>query len=274
MRWLKFILSHSIFVSFCAGALAIQAFILSNSEIDISACLLLFFLTLGSYNMYWMLSRLSIANRSNIMADSYGNVLLGLISGAGTLIILLADSSFLPHLPIPVLLTILYSIPLWPGKKFIKLRRVGYVKTVLLALAWTYNTLFFPLKIHFFSAGPELWILFGARFFFMLMLCLIFDSRDARVDKLRSISSLATKLKPQQLSVFFILTFALFICMGFLFRFMNGELSQVIAFTVTGILTWYVYKLSLVRRGYYFYYFFVDGLMMFSAVATILASIL
>ena len=128
MRWLRFILSHSIFISFCASALGAQAFILYREQINFSACILLFFLTLGSYNLYWILSKLSFGRRSVILKGSYANIFLGLISVVGAAFILWEHPSFVPHLVIPVTLTIAYSLPLWTGKIFENLRKAGFMK--------------------------------------------------------------------------------------------------------------------------------------------------
>ncbi len=273
MRWLRFILSHSIFISICSVALVVQAFILYDQPVNISACALLFFLTLGSYNFYWLLSKVSFSGCRNLISHA-SNILLGVVALSGSLIILVFHPEYIRHLVIPVLLTILYSLPLWPVAFFQKLRKVGFMKTILLATAWSWNTLFLPLQILPGEINSSIMILFGARFFFMLMLCLIFDSRDAKIDEIHSLSSLATQLSHRQLSLFFMLTFLCFITMGFLFRIRNEEVEQVWAFAITGILTWVTYRMSLKPRSYYFYYFLVDGLMLISAIATIMASIL
>jgi hypothetical protein len=107
----------------------------------------------------------------------------------------------------------------------------------------------------------------------MLMLCIIFDSRDSRVDKIRSLRSLATDVSKEALSRIMVIVFALFIGTGFLLRYYFNDTAQVIAFFITGLMTMLVYRQSLKSRGYLFYYFLVDGLMLFSAVATFVASI-
>jgi hypothetical protein len=60
---------------------------------------------------------------------------------------------------------------------------------------------------------------------------------------------------------------------GFLLRFNFSTTPQVVAFFITGLIVLFVYRMSLKQQGYIFYYFIVDGLMLFSAVATYVASI-
>ena len=61
------------------------------------------------------------------------------------------------------------------------------------------------------------------------------------------------------------MVFFLYILAGILVRFYFRDDGQILAFALTGICVWFVYRLSLQRRGYLFYYFLVDGLMLISA---------
>ena len=61
MKWLHFILSHSIFIAVCAVALAFQTAQLLKLDINLFVYGFIFFATLCSYNFYWILSKLSFA---------------------------------------------------------------------------------------------------------------------------------------------------------------------------------------------------------------------
>src|SRR6186997_2101526 len=86
MKWLQFILSHSIFVAICAVALSFQTTQLLQLHINPFIYGFIFFATLCSYNFYWILSKLSFAQKAAVPAlikkEKTGFILL-VISAAG-----------------------------------------------------------------------------------------------------------------------------------------------------------------------------------------------
>ena len=66
MKWLHFILSHSIFIAVCAVALAFQTAQLRHFTNSVFVYGFIFFATLCSYNFYWILSRFSFAENVTI----------------------------------------------------------------------------------------------------------------------------------------------------------------------------------------------------------------
>ena len=182
--------------------------------------------------------------------------------------------------PLPVefiftsfLLTCLYALPLLPFRPFYFLRKAGVLKTFLLAFTWAYVTVFIPLqKTYLLLSNAELFV-FTRRFLFMLMLCIIFDNRDKAVDKIRGLHSLTTDLKPVHLSIFIYLIFVTLFTTNFLYGHYGLTFSQSVALHISTVALLAVYFYSLKKRSYLFYYFFVDGMMLFSALATYIATI-
>ena len=107
----------------------------------------------------------------------------------------------------------------------------------------------------------------------MLMLCIIFDARDTKVDKIRGLQSLTTLVAPATIRYIMGGVFIAYIINGIIFRVYYNEPMQIIALLVTGIVAAVIYFFSLKKQGYFFYYFLVDGLMLFSAIAAYVASI-
>ena len=276
MKWLQFILSHSIFISFCAFALCCQSFQLLHIPINFFICWLIFFSTLSSYNFYWLISKYHFSDDKNpgyFLQKHFSNVFFFLIAALGLLYNLYLLQQLLPSVIIAVLLTLLYSIPLWPVKQLEFTRKAGFLKTGLLAFTWAYVTVIIPAQQGILISSLSVGLLFAARFLFMLMLCIIFDSRDINVDKIHSLRSLATDVSRQTLAVIMTIAFIFYLANGFLLRYYFDDTAQVIAFFITGIVVLLVYRLSLKKQNYFFYYFLVDGLMLFSAAATFVASI-
>ncbi|HMU10927.1 MAG TPA: hypothetical protein PKC54_13025 [Ferruginibacter sp.] len=276
MKWLHFILSHSIFVAFCAVGLAFQTGQLLHVDISVYLYGFIFFATLCSYNFYWILSRYAFAGNESLNAflkKEVTGISFLFISAIGFVICLFQSSVQLTHVAMAVLLTVIYSIPLLPVKALHFTRKAGVLKTVLLAFTWAYVTAFVPLQKDWaLLNGADIFIL-TRRFLFMLMLCIIFDNRDKAVDKIRGLHSLATFLKPRQLLLLIAFIFIVLFGTNFLSVSYGISLAQSIALQTSTIALLIVYFFSTRRQGYLFYYFIVDGLMLFSALATFIAGI-
>ena len=276
MKWLHFILSHSFFVSFCAVALAFQTGRLLHVDIPAYLYGFIFFATLCSYNFYWILSRFSFSGTVPIavfLEKEATGISLFLISLAGMVYFLLISPVQLNQVAMAVLLTVAYSVPLLPFKFLHFTRKAGVLKTVLLAFTWTYVTAFLPMQTGWgLLSGADIFIL-TRRFLFMLMLCIIFDNRDKAVDKIRGLHSLATVLKPNQLLLLITVIFIVLFGTNFLSVQYGISLKQSIALQTSTIALLVVYFFSTRKQGYLFYYFVVDGLMLFSALATFVAGI-
>jgi len=276
MKWLHFILSHSIFVAICAVGLAFQTAQLLQVETHVSVYGFIFFATLCSYNFYWLLSKFSFAGRgffSGLLKKELAGVCLLVVSAAGLLFCLLRSPLQMNHVATAVLLTVVYSIPLLPFKFLRFTRKAGVLKTTLLAFTWVYVTAFLPMeKPYSLLDSADIFIL-TRRFLFMLMLCIIFDSRDIAVDKIRGLRSLATDLSPATLQILIYSIFVIMFATNFLSTYYDISSYQSIALQTSTIALLVVYFYSTKKQDYLFYYFVVDGLMLFSALTTYIASI-
>jgi 4-hydroxybenzoate polyprenyltransferase len=275
MKWLHFILSHSIFIAVCAVALSFQTALLLHISLPAYLYLFIFFSTLSSYNFYWLLSAYVFSGQSvKLVVKRYAsNVIVFVIAVAGLLVSIPHIASLLPVISAGLILTLLYTMPLLPFKIFHIARRAGLLKTFLLAFTWTFVTVYIPYKQAPTGNLTTLTMLFANRFLFMLMLCIIFDARDTQVDKIRGLQSLTTIIKLSTVQYIMFVIFAAYIVNGIALRIYYDEPVQVIPLLITGAVTAIVYFLSLKKQGYFFYYFLVDGLMLFSALATYVASI-
>ncbi len=275
MKWLRFILSHSIFISACALALVIQTALLLHLQLSYWLYGFVFFSTLSSYNFYWALSAWALNKPSarSFLKDHTSNLLILLLASAGVLVCIIKIPGIIPLVGVACLLTLLYALPLLPVKALYFTRKAGFLKTVLLAFTWTFVTVYIPYRIDGTAYWRSAWMLFNNRFLFMLMLCIIFDTRDMQVDQLRGLRSLATDVKPATLKKIMYIIFSIYMINGIVFRIIFKEEQQLLLFLVMGIVTLAVYRFSMKKQGYFFYYFVVDGLMLLSSLLTILSAI-
>jgi len=276
MKWLHFILSHSIFIAFCAVALCFQTALLLHINLTIYLYFFIFFSTLCSYNFYWLLSGYSFAGATmnTFIKKHYSNLIVFLLAAAGMSFTLLKIPKLLPVVSAGIVLTLLYAVPLLPFKIFHLARKAGLLKTILLAFTWAFVTVYIPYKEAPIGNFNTLVLLFNARFLFMLMLCIIFDARDTKVDKIRGLQTLTTILKPSTVQYIMLTVFILFIINGIVLRLYYHEMIQIGALAVNAILGLTIYYFSLKKQGYFFYYFLVDGLMLFSSITIYIASLL
>lgn len=275
MRFLHFILSHSIFIACCAMALCYQTNVLLHLPQNANLYGFVFFSTICSYNFYWLLSKFYFSDRKLdvlFFKRHISFVCIFLLATSGTLYFLFSLPAILPFIITAVFLTLLYSLPLWPFVALKKLQPLGFFKTVLLSLTWAYTTTFLPASSMLYQNILPVALLFTARFCFMLLLCIIFDKRDISIDKLHGLRSLATDLSQQQLNTIIHIVFLCYFVMGLILRYHFNDKPQMFAFLITGAFVWQVYNLSLKKRAYLFYYFLVDGLMLVTALGTFIAS--
>lgn len=276
MKWLHFILSHSLFIALCAVAMAFQTVLLLHLQADIFLYGFIFFATMCSYNFYWLLSKYSLAGNFSLaffLRTEMMEILLLVFAAAGMFFCFFYSSLQVNNVWPAIFFTILYALPLLPFRFLRFTRKAGVLKTTLLAFTWTYVTAFIPMqKALLLLNNAELFII-TRRFLFMLMLCIIFDSRDIAVDKIRGLHSLATDLSPKVLRYLIIFIFVILFATNFLFHYFGITIAQTTALQVSTIILLIAYYYSTKKQGYLFYYFFIDGLMLFSALATYIASI-
>ena len=276
MRFLQFILSHSIFIAFCAAGLCFQTHILLHRPADLNIYGFIFFSTLCGYNLYWLQSKFYFSDRKLNRAffkRHYSFFLLFGLAAIGTFYFLLKIGWLLPYIAVGGVLTLLYALPLWPFAFAKHLQKAGFFKTTLLSLTWAYVTVVIPAAGSGDMVLMPITVLFCARFSFMLLLCIIFDMRDISVDKVHGLHSLATDLSKKTLDIIIYLVFGLYILAGLLVRAYFNDDRQMLAFIVTGMIVWLVYRMSLRRKEYIFYYFLVDGLMLISSLLSFLATV-
>ena len=275
MKLLYFILSHAIFIAVCAVALCFQTSLLLHITLPVELYAFIFFSTICSYNFYWLLSGYAFTKQPVVpyLKLRYSNMLVFFVSAGGMVFFACRIPHLLPVIGISLLLTLLYAVPLMPWRVFHFTRRAGLLKTFLLAFTWAFVTVYIPYRQAISGNILTLVMLFNNRFLFMLMLCIIFDARDTNVDKIRGLQSLTTLVRPAIIRYIMLGIFTVYIINGILLRVYFHEPMQIPALIITGLVTAFVYVLSLKKQGYFFYYFGVDGLMLFSSLASYVASI-
>lgn len=270
----QYILSHSIFIGFCAVAMAFETVELLHMPFDTTFYYFLFFATVAAYNFHWIVSGIkSYKGLWSYVFHNRKNSFWAFIIGAGlAMYYFVMEGLTLNDIMVPVGLTILYSLPLIHPKIFQLTRKLGFFKTILLAFVWAYATAYLPLHQSFFKYNAISWIMVANRFCFLFVLCIIFDKRDKEVDKAKGVINFATQLSTKSLYnvvMFVFFAWSITNILAYVYGLFN---YQAVAMQAVTVITYLVYLMSSKKRGYFFYYFLVDGLMILSAIITGLAS--
>jgi 4-hydroxybenzoate polyprenyltransferase len=276
-RLFLFFVYSNLFIAGCAVVMVDQTYrFLLHSPVNIYFLLFVLFSTLCSYSFHWYLTSHSVIPSPRIKwleKNRFIHVVLFIVGLAGAGIVFFYLLAYWFWLLLGVLITFLYSAPKLPHKYFQVLKKVALGKTIFLAFVWMYVTTILPIII----SGSEWntsYVLFAvSRFFQIYAICILFDWRDREDDKADGIRSLITYLDEK--GIFYLFTFSIIvfgICTGLLYRY-DYKISDIIILLIPGILTAALYNYA--KRNFLdiFYYFFLDGLMAFSALIMLISGI-
>jgi 4-hydroxybenzoate polyprenyltransferase len=140
---------------------------------------------------------------------------------------------FLPFLTVPfifkfspfIVLTILYVVPIWRiDAKWIRLRDLPFIKIILVALVWSFVTVFIPFLANDINWLPSLsvWITFVQRFIFIFAITIPFDIRDLAHDARYNVKTFAGVLgvnRAKQFSNLLLILVATISISAFLLKF-------------------------------------------------------
>lgn len=248
---------------------------LLNVVVNYSLITFVFFATLTSYNFHYILA--GALGKKTVSYSLFTNrpsaAFFLLLGFTGAVISYFNTHITFGNVILSVLLTSIYSVPLLPWKELGFTRKAGIIKTLLLAFTWMFVTAYLPMAEHEMQYSALGKLILIKRFLFMLMLCILFDNRDVKVDQVNGLHSLATDLSPTMMRWLIFIVFMLLFSLNFFFGKHGISNSQVLALQLSSLATLAVYFYSLKKPGYFFYYFIVDGMMILMTVLTTIASI-
>lgn len=93
------------------------------------------------------------------------------------------------------------------------------------------------------------------------------------LDKIKGLHSIATDIKTSYLKILVAILFVVLACTISLLLSLDFNIKFTISLIITFFATLVLYFLAQKKQDYLFYYFFVDGLMLFSPILTYVASI-
>ncbi|MEO8820808.1 MAG: UbiA family prenyltransferase [Ginsengibacter sp.] len=276
-KLLEFILFSSIFIAMCAVGFCVQTNILLGLPLNsFSFYCFVFGATLLQYNLHYSTKKKAVKNSERLrwsMNNKNAHSFLLVIGG-----LLILTSFFTFHLKHFLILgclgaiSFLYSFPFLPFGKKRRIKDYGFLKIVTLSLLWTLITVWFPVNTIPHDNVLFLFV-FGKRFIFMFILCLLFDLRDIEIDYKEKINTIPVAIGKRNCYNLSYILLALFLVIS-LFQYLYApQLLFFIAMLVSAIVTLIIIQRTKKTNSDFIYLAGIDGMMLLQSLLVYLFSL-
>ncbi|MFC0515863.1 hypothetical protein ACFFGT_16695 [Mucilaginibacter angelicae] len=278
---LDFLLFSNIFMSLCAVAQALLTFHLIGSKPVFPVLGLLFTSTLGIYNFCILITRPAKPQRSPYRRVRWffahyrlmvTFTIVSLLSLIPLFFIITTESKIL--LIFLSILSFGYGLPLFTvGEHKFGLRNIPGLKPFLITLVWTMSCVLFPVLESMHNHLTDIsmrdtTILIAKRFLFIGALTIPFDIRDLFDDRKMGLKTIPVVWGEKNAYLFCQVLLAGYIVLMFLFR-QNGFSLDFFALTLTMFLTgWLIFR-SAWEKNEYYYFFYLDGVLILQYVMVV-----
>lgn len=266
-----FFIFSNLFIALCTVIMLFYTGHLFKITLNPALFWFLFFATLASYNLHWYLTdaskEITVARSKWLTVNKKTHWMLFIFASiAGMIFGMRIISYWLLFLPL-VFFTLLYTAPKFPHSIFKQLEKHIIGKTFLLTLVWTYATTILPMLI---TSAEWTWLntVFSIhRFTLIFPICILFDIRDKRADRITGIKSIVTLLPAKTIRRIFNVFILLHLLTSPLAFFVKMDNFLIyITFLIPSIITYRLYPKAIKSTNAYLFYFVLDGLMILAPV--------
>ncbi|MEO8209311.1 MAG: UbiA family prenyltransferase, partial [bacterium] len=269
MKPIQIFVFGNIYISLCAVVMVLYTTQLFNLNISTNIFLFIFFATLNSYSFHWFLTPdIHSDSERYIWVNNNKTLLLILfiISSICSLIFIYFLRKYILILLIAAAVTFFYSASKIPFKPFTYLKKIIVGKTIYLAVVWTFVTAILPVLL-----SEKIWedqntFFFINRFFLIYPVCLLFDYRDKDEDKKQNIKNIVGLISLKALRLFYYICLLIFFISSVVLIYYDFSLIQFIIIVLPGIFLLFSFGYSINTKSDYWYYMYLDGLMMLSGI--------
>ncbi|MFD2068735.1 hypothetical protein ACFSKU_17730 [Pontibacter silvestris] len=277
-RIFQALLYSSVFISFCAFALTIETYLLSELPVSIPMAVFIFMATLFTYNLSSVQSmvrrpRQQVNKLSSSWAQRHKRELAALGLAGITLATFIyfrynlhINIWFMLHLAV---ISIGYTVPIvYKARKVKPLRSVPLLKVFLIAYVWAIVTTLFPMM----DADVLMWdsqamLLFARRFLFILALALLFDIRDYSYDRSTNTLTFPGLMGVESTKLLSLCLLMLYVVLAVTTETLDTQLALI----ASGIGAALVVAFSREDKPRLYYSLFADGAMLLHATLIFLA---
>jgi len=228
----------------------------------------LLFILLSTYLQYnmqrgYMINPVNVGTeRSQWLIKNRKKLLISIVISLGIVLFLCNNLSWISIIIMvgaEVISTFYYLPPF-------NLRKQGYIKPFLIAFIWTVSCAVVPLIEHDLIT-PSSYLYFISQFCFVSLLCFLFDIKDMETDYLNGINTYANKFGLKATKVICLL---LVVISGVTFYFFTNNNIALMCELGTLLLTGITVMLTNEKRHDFYYYLWVDGLLILQAIAFVI----
>ncbi len=262
--FVKTLVYANIFISLCAFSQVLLTYHVFPVPFNFGNNCYLLFVFLATYLQYnlqrgYSVTQLNLyTDRSLWLTKNRKPMLISAFIGLGILLFLcngLSRTSIIIMCAAEVISNLYYLPPF-------NLRKYGYIKPFLIASIWVISCCVVPLIENQLFTMHSLWFM-ASQFLFIGVLSMLFDIKDADDDYVNGVNTYANHFGMKPTKIFcIVLTVASCICF---YRFMP-DLSSLIKISVAGLLTVLAILLTDDRKHAFYYYLFVDGLLIVQTI--------
>ncbi|HEY0666631.1 MAG TPA: hypothetical protein VGD22_00560 [Sphingobacteriaceae bacterium] len=273
---LDFLLFSNIFIALCAVAQGLVTYHLLNAKPDRHVLGILFASTLALYNFSILLSKPADPSRSPFrrvrwVFSHYRLIItitiIVILSIVPLFLLISATSKIL--LVFLALIAVTYNLPIFSinDKKF-GLRSIPGIKLFLISLVWSLSVVLLPIleleSNTILVTSRDSILLIAKRFLLIAAITVPFDIRDLFQDKNNDLKTIPVLLGEK--AAYLVCQGLLAAYIAMLFLFTDKFNVDFFALTLTIILTgWLIFK-SDWKKNEYYYFFYLDGVMILQYV--------
>lgn len=268
---IKTMVYANVFISFCAMAMVLVTYMVFPIPINFENNTYLLFVLLSTYLQYNVQRGYSIFQKDDLTERSkwvtaHKKTLIISIAICLITVLFLCNSLSYTSIAIMVGAEILSTLYYLPPFSF---RKHGYVKPFLISLIWVISCVTVPLIENNLLTQNSSWFMVS-HFFFIATLCTLFDIKDAEEDYLNGVNTYANKFG---INVTKTLCIAMTILssVGYLF-FKHETMPLFLISLIVGIITLMATVIANEKRHPFFYYLWIDGLILIQALLVFIFS--
>ena len=259
---IQFLVYSNLFIALAAALLTLGTFQIFNVPANYTAIILLVFgATLFDYNLHRIIKlkfEIGVKVKNNRAKNNYSTlIILIIISFLGSVVSLFfIPIEILAYVFIVGFITILYSIPfehLNLGK--IDIRKLPFMKNIMIAVAWTIITLIIPYMYSCESFSTAFIIALIQRFIFILALTIPFDIIDIKEDKQQNLRTIPVILGQNYSWILANILICAFIILSFIHL---PHMYSIVSVAV-GAITIFIFNNRKLRSSIFYNSFWVDG---------------
>ncbi len=272
-----FLLFSNVFMALCAVAQGLVTFWLIGAKPVVPVVWLLFTSTLGIYNFSIILPKPAHPEKSPYKRVRWffshyrlmvTFTIVSLLSLVPLFFLVTMEARIL--LIFLAILSFFYSIPIFSiGDQKFGLRNIPGLKQFLITLVWAMSTVLLPIieaeaARHTHISMRDTTVLITKRFLFIAALTIPFDVRDLFQDRQSGLKTVPVVWGEKKAYLFCQILLAWYIVLLFVFK---GHFdADFFALTFVAILTgWLIFK-SKWEKNEYYYFFYVDGVLILQYV--------